>query len=52
MLLVLVSLQASEYYAKAEPKELFSVKSSVNGEVIFVNDSMMHKKEEIVMGVL
>jgi multidrug resistance efflux pump len=38
MLLVLISLDAAEYYAKAEPKELFSVKSSVSGEVIFVHD--------------
>ncbi len=38
ILLVLVSLHASEYYAKAEPKELFSVKALVSGEVVFVND--------------
>ena len=46
MLLVLVSLQASEYYAKAEPKELFSVKSSVNGEVVFVNDAQEGKDSD------
>ncbi len=38
VLLVLVSVDAAEYYAKAEPKELFRLKSSVNGEVVFVND--------------
>ena len=46
ILLVLVSLQASEYYAKAEPKELFSVKSSVNGEVVFVNDAQEGKDSD------
>ncbi len=36
--LTVVSLNAMEYYSKAEPKELFNIKSSVNGEVVFVND--------------
>ncbi len=38
--LTLVSLEALEYYSKAEPKELFNIKSSVNGEIIFVNDML------------
>lgn len=46
MLLVLVSVQASEYYAKAEPKELFSVKASVNGEVVFVDDRQEGKNSD------
>lgn len=43
-LLILVSLEATEYYSKAEPKEFFSVKASANGEIVFVND----KQEGIV----
>ena len=34
-----ISLEATEYYSKAEPKELFKIKSAVNGEVVFVDDS-------------
>ena len=37
------SLEASEYYSKAEPKEKFSIKSTVNGKVIFVDDSFEGK---------
>lgn len=46
MLLVLVSLGATEYYSKAQPKELFSVKASVNGEVVFVNDVFEGKESD------
>ena len=39
LIMAIISLNASEYYSKAEPKELFSIKASVNGEVIFINDA-------------
>jgi hypothetical protein len=35
-----IFLEASEYYSKVEPKELFKIKSAVNGEVIFVDDAL------------
>jgi multidrug resistance efflux pump len=37
---VLFSLSAGEYYSKAEPKEFFSIKSQVNGEVVVVNEKL------------
>ncbi|MCH9812954.1 MAG: hypothetical protein K0U47_03315 [Epsilonproteobacteria bacterium] len=33
-------VEGSSYYAKAEPKEFFSVKSSVSGEVIEIRESL------------
>jgi multidrug resistance efflux pump len=32
-----LALFATEYYSKAEPKELFRIKSAINGEVVFVD---------------
>ena len=46
ILLILVHLHATEYYSKAEPKEFFSLKASVNGEVVFVNDSQESKDSD------
>ncbi len=46
ILLSLVSLGATGYYSKAEPKEFFSVKSSVSGEVVFVNDALEGKNSD------
>jgi hypothetical protein len=41
-----LNLQASQYYAKAEPKEFFSIKASINGEVILVNESLEGLKSD------
>jgi len=46
---VFISLEATEYYSKAEPKELFKIKSAVNGEVVFVDDSFEGKKSNGVV---
>ncbi len=41
--IIFFNLEASEYYAKAQPKEFFSIKASVNGEVVAINDSLEGK---------
>jgi len=43
------SLEATEYYSKAEPKEHFSIKSAVNGKVVFVDDSFEGKDSNAVV---
>ena len=39
-ILLVSSLFANEYYAKLEPFESYSVKSSVSGKVIFSNEKL------------
>lgn len=38
-----LTLFASDYYAKAEPKELYSIKSAVSGEVVHVDEVLEGK---------
>lgn len=40
LIMLIISLDASEYYSKADPKEVYNIKASVSGEVIFVNDKL------------
>ncbi len=39
-IILVVGLDAGEYYSKANPKEIYSIKASVSGEVVFVNDKL------------
>ena len=39
LLFILISLDAREYYSKAQPRELYEVKASVGGEVVFIDNS-------------
>lgn len=43
LLFLVVSIQAKEYYAKAEPYEIFTVSSNVSGEVVYADLSSQGK---------
>ncbi len=40
LIMLIISLDASEYYSKADPKEVYNIKASVSGEVTFINDKL------------
>jgi len=44
LLFILISLDAREYYSKTQPRELFEVKASVGGKVVYV-DNLLEGKD-------